>query len=234
MKKIERDKARLLRARGYSMNEIVRALNVAKSSVSLWVRDVKLTSHQLRRLSEKGHTLEAIEKRRIVRLKNEYARRQVVFRAAANQIANISQRDLFFIGLGLYWGEGAKYTRGKVCFYNSDPRLVQMMMHFFKMTCQVSDDKIKGQVLLHPHLDASRAEKYWSKISGIPLSQFQKTSQQHNKASKGKKDTLPMGTFTIGIYDTSLFLRIMGWMDGTYRRIVPKKSHVSDKYASVL
>jgi len=234
MKKIEKDKARLLRSRGYSMNEIVRILKVAKSSVSLWVRDVKLTSGQLQRLSKKGHTLEAIEKRRAIRLRNEFVRRQVIFKTAINSISGITDRDLFFVGLALYAGEGAKYSRGNVSFYNSDPRLVQIMMRFFKKVCKVKDRKFKGHVLLHPHLDAGVAEQYWSNISGIPLAQFQKTSQQHNKASKGKKDSLPMGTFMIGVYDTILFLKIMGWMDGAYRRIISKRLHVSDKYASVL
>ncbi|MDO8562048.1 MAG: hypothetical protein Q7S05_04485 [bacterium] len=234
MKKIEKDKARHLRAEGYSMNEIVRLLNVSKSSVSLWVRDVKLTVRQRKRLSENGHTLEVIEKRRTMRLYNEFTSRQVTFRAATDAISRISDRDLFFLGLALYAGEGAKYSRGNVCFYNSDPRLVQVMVKYFKRVCGVKDKKFKGHVLLHPHLDARKAEQYWSKISGIPLSQFQKTSQQHNKASKGKKDSLPMGTFMIGVYDTVLFLKIMGWMDGTYRRVVSKKSRVPDKYASVL
>ncbi len=234
MKKIEKDKARRLRSQGYSMNEIVRSLKVSKSSVSLWVRDVKLTAQQKSRLSEKGHTLEAIEKRRGVRLRNEFARRQVTFQAATKTIARVSDRDLFFTGLALYAGEGAKYSRGNVCFYNSDPRLIQIMMSFFKRVCDVRDEKFKGHVLLHPHLDARKAEHYWSKISGIPLSQFQKTSQQHNRASKGKKDSLPMGTFMVGVYDTLLFLKIMGWMDGVYRRVIPKKSSVPDKYASVL
>ena len=234
MKRIEKEKARHLRTQGHSMNEIVRSLNVAKSSVSLWVRDVKLTLRQRKRLSEKGHTLEVIEKRRATRLHNEFTRRQVIFQAAVSAISEITDRDLFYIGLALYAGEGAKYSRGNVCFYNSDPRLVQIMMRYFKRVCLVPDRKFKGHVLLHPHLDARKAEHHWSKISGIPLSQFQKTSQQHNTASKGKKDSLPMGTFMVGIYDTVLFLKIMGWMDKTYRVLIPERQHVPDKYASVL
>lgn len=234
MKTAERDKARLLRKQGHSMNEIVNVLGVAKSSVSLWVRNIKLTDRQRRKLSKKGHSLDAIEKRRSARIRNEFNRRQTVFQAAKQEIVKVSQRDLFHIGLGLYWGEGSKYSRGSVCFYNSDPRLIQMMKRFFIEVCRVPPARLKGQVLLHPHLKARRAEKYWSGISGIPLSQFQKTSQQHNKASKGKKDKLPRGTFMIGVYDTKLFLTIMGWMEGTYQGVVPLGSRVPDKYASVL
>ena len=234
MKRIEIDKARVLRGQGYSVKEITRALSVAKSSVSLWVRSIKLTAKQKKRLSEKGHSLDVIEKRRATRLSNEYTRRQVFFQNGIEEIKTISRRDLFFIGQGLYLGEGAKYSRGNASFYNSDPRIIQIMMRFYREICSVPDTKFKAQVLLHPHLDAPRAEKYWSKISGIPRAQFQKTSQQHNKASKGKKDSLPMGTFTIGVYDTQLFLKLMGWMEGTYVRMIPSQAQISSRYKAVL
>jgi predicted transcriptional regulator len=234
MKRIERDKARELRKEGYSVMEITNALSVAKSSVSLWVRSISLTSKQKRRLSEKGHSLEITAKRRATRLSNEYARRQVFFRTGVAEIKTISQRDIFFMGQGLYLGEGAKYSRGNASFYNSDPRIIQIMMRFYKEICKVPDAKFRAQVLLHPHLNSQRAEKYWSKISGIPRSQFQKTSQQHNKASKGKKDSLPMGTFTIGVYDTQLFLKIMGWMEGTYQRMIPPSIQIPSRYQRVL
>lgn len=46
MKTEQREAARELRRQGRSVNEIVRELGVAKSSVSLWVRDVELTAEQ--------------------------------------------------------------------------------------------------------------------------------------------------------------------------------------------
>ena len=42
----EQQQARKLRAKGKSLNQIVRQLEVAKSSVSVWVRDVRLTQKQ--------------------------------------------------------------------------------------------------------------------------------------------------------------------------------------------
>jgi transposase len=49
----ERQRARELRASGWSVKEIERHLGVSRSSVSLWVRDVQLNEEQRRRLSEK-------------------------------------------------------------------------------------------------------------------------------------------------------------------------------------
>ncbi|MFH1990725.1 MAG: hypothetical protein ABIJ19_02610, partial [Patescibacteria group bacterium] len=50
----EKLEARRLRCLGYSFNEIHKKLGVAKSSVSLWVRDIRLTPEQKLELSQKG------------------------------------------------------------------------------------------------------------------------------------------------------------------------------------
>jgi hypothetical protein len=52
-KRREKRLARKLRAQGYSLRQIADCLAVAKSSVSLWVRDVDLTVEQKNRLRER-------------------------------------------------------------------------------------------------------------------------------------------------------------------------------------
>lgn len=49
----EKIKARILRQEGLSIKEIAKTLKVAKSSVSIWVRNIKLTSTQAKRLKER-------------------------------------------------------------------------------------------------------------------------------------------------------------------------------------
>ncbi len=234
MKKTEKDQARLLRKQGLSMNEIVSTLGVAKSSVSLWVRDVELTLEQKEGLSKKNRSVASIEKRRIARLTNERAKRDVVFNAAAADIKNLSKENLLYLGLGLYWGEGSKTSRGSVSFFNSDPRAIQIMKRFFKEICEMPDDKFRVHIFLHPHLDSEKAEQYWSEITGVPRTQFQKTAMQHNKASKNKKDNLPFGTCMLGVYDTNLYLKIMGWTEGIYSDSIPKAKQVSSRFHQYL
>jgi predicted transcriptional regulator len=213
MKSFEQYKAKNMRRQGHSLNEITDALGVAKSSVSMWVRNIQLTKRQEKRLSTKGHSLGVIERRRKTRLANEHRRRQVIIDQAATDIGKVSKENLLFFGIAAYWGEGRKSSRGSVEFSNSDPYFVEVMMRFFKEVCRVPDHKFRGRLFLHAHLDAQKAERYWKVVSGIPTSQFQKTVIQKNKTIH-HKDTLPMGTFTIGIYDTELFLKIVGWTEG--------------------
>jgi hypothetical protein len=62
------------------------------------------------------------------------------------------------------------------------------------------------------------------------MSQFQKTMTQVSKASKGKKDTLPFGTFSIQIFDTKLYLRMMGWLEGMYVRLAGRRTYYPSRY----
>ena len=215
MKEKEKKLARKLREQGWSLKEIVRKLKVAKSSVSIWVRDIELTEKQKQELSRKGVKKEVIEKRRKTRLRRENDRRQIIIDKSRVEIKNLSKRELWLIGTTLYWGEGSKTLRSSGAqLSNSDPRAIQLMMRFFRKCCGVPKEKFRGHISIHPHLDVNRAEKYWHNISGIPLNQFYKTSRQQSRASKGKKDTLPFGTFCIQICNIELFLKIKGWIEG--------------------
>lgn len=212
----EKKLARKLRKRGYSLNEICKKAGLAKGSVSLWVRDIELTRTQKQKLSEKGIQKEVIERRRNTRLKRENARRQIIIDRAKKEINNLSKKELKLIGTALYWAEGTKTLRSGVQFSNSDPRAIRLMMQFFRKVCKVPERKFRGHIFLHFHLSLSKAEKYWSGVSGIPLNQFYKTSKQQSKASKGMKDSLPFGTFVIQICSTELFLKIKGWIEKLY------------------
>jgi hypothetical protein len=215
MKQLERQEARRLRAEGYSLKDITEKLGVAKSSVSLWVRDIELSDKQKEILREKGFYRKAVELRRTSRLANEAAKRNAVVLEAQAKIDRISRRELHLMGVMLYWAEGGK-TQRMVRFSNGDPEMIKIMMVFFRKICDVPERKFRGYIHIHSTLDHVVAEKYWSSISGIPLSQFFKTYRKPNKSSQGKKNTLPYGVFDIYVLDTELFLKILGWAKGIF------------------
>lgn len=218
MKLGEKNRARALRKHGLAMNEIAKRLNVSKSSVSLWVSDITLNTEQIRSLNKSPHSREAIEKRRVSRLKKENARRDKIQEQARQEVKKINRSELFVMGIALYWGEGTKCKRGVVEFTNSDPEMVKVMMKFFRKVCKVPENKFRGHVFLHEHLSVRDAERHWSNISAIPIKQFHKTSIQHNR-KRIKKDTLVNGTFAIIVCDTELKLKINGWTEGVYNAI---------------
>jgi hypothetical protein len=110
---------------------------------------------------------------------------------------------------------------------NSDPGIIRIMMRFFREICLVPEKKFRGSIHTYSHLNAQAAEQYWSKVSGIPRSQFYKTYCKPSIASKSKMDSLPYGTFEIYVCDTVLFYQIKGWIEGlndntTHTKLLPQ------------
>ena len=213
MKLIEKEKARILRKQGKSINQIVKEAGLTKASVSVWVRDIVLTEEQKKKISENGRSVESIEKRRIKRLANENARRQTIINHAKKDYKNISKKELKLIGIILYLGEGAKTHRGMARIANSDPEIIKIMMRFFREICHVPESKFRGHIHTFAHADILKTEKYWSKLTGIPQKQFFKTYIKPSSASLQKRNTLPFGTLDVCICDTALFLTIIGWIE---------------------
>ena len=219
MKSEERIRARALRREGWSLGSIAKQLGCAKSSISQWVTDIPLTAEQL-------HHLESNKARGRAKAANHpNSPRQVwakirasISASAAQEISgDCSLEVLRVTGAALYWAEGYKRSRTIVNFSNSDPNMVVLMMRFFRTVCGVPEEKFRGCLNIHPHLDATRACRFWSEISGIPLAQFHKTQIAVSRASQGKKDTLPLGTFRIIVADTRLKAKINGWVEGICR-----------------
>jgi transposase-like protein len=213
MKKEEQEQARLLRRGGMSLNDIVRELGVSKASVSLWVRDIELSDQQKKKLSVRGRSVESIEKRRVNRINSTLQRHRVIIDAAKEKIPMLSKQELLLVGVALYWGEGGKTKTGMARISNSDPEIIRFMMRFFREVFDVPSKKFRGHVHTFSHLNAGKAERYWSKVSGIPRGQFYKTYSKPSIASKGKSDSLPYGTFQIYVCDTTIFLTIKGWIE---------------------
>ena len=216
MKARERNMARRLRSRGWSIRAIAKHIKCSKSSISKWVRDISLTTEQIERLKsiqDKGRAKAANHPNSP---KHVWARiREDIIDSAAQEIPQkYSLYILKIIGSGLYWAEGAKADRNTVNFSNTDPYMVDLMMQFFRKVCKVPEVKFRGAVHIHPHLDLLKAESFWSRISGIPLKQFHTAQLAVSRASKNKRDTLPLGTFRIVISDTRLQSKIKGWIKG--------------------
>lgn len=216
MRAKEKAKARTLRIQGHSLREIVAKIKCAKSSISEWVRDISLTVEQIERLKsnqDKGRAKAANHPNSPKQVWNNL-RKDIAETAVKEISVKYSKYALKIIGSALYWAEGSKSSINMVSFSNSDPKMIALMMKFFRNICGVPEKKFRGAVNIHPHLDKEKAVKFWSKISGIPVKQFHKTQIAVSKASKHKRDTLPLGTFRIVISDVRLQSKIKGWIQG--------------------
>jgi Putative ATPase subunit of terminase (gpP-like) len=209
MKTEERRQARDLRRRGWSVKEIERELAVARSSVSLWVRDIELDGAQRQRLVAKvteGRLQAAARKadaaRRVRRGYQEEGRRFA------------RERDSSYAaGCMLYWAEGEK-ARNSVKISNSDPDLLVFFACFLRRHFGVSDDRFRIHChLFADHLEHQReVELFWATALGLPGSCLRKsTVNTYSKYSQKKRaNRLAYGTCELSVCSTQIVQTIYG------------------------
>src|SRR3989344_1760477 len=160
-----------LRKQGQSIKEIAQNLQVTKSSVSAWVKDVLLNEAQF--LALQARITEGRKRSRLLNSLNWQKRRLELAKLYKNEgikrLGTLSKKELLVAGITLYWGEGSK-TKKEVKMCNSDPSLINFFLYWLK---ECFNAEIENLVKQH-----------WSKVTGISLSQFTKTSF---KAAKSKK-----------------------------------------------
>lgn len=205
--------AQNLRRQGLSYREIIQQVSVSKDTISRWCRDIELTKEQEEKLlankqfGQKKGSIVAAKNKKI--LKNNSL--LLIQKASIKEVGKLSRRDRFLFGLALYAGEGNK-TDGKGAFVNSNPELIRFMSNWLREFGKIPKEKLKGALWIHDGLDQNKAKRYWSLISGIPVSQFHKTYVVQGKVNSFKKNIHEYGVFTIRFFDTNFHRQIMGWI----------------------
>ncbi|MFE3516806.1 hypothetical protein [Streptomyces sp. NPDC059166] len=183
-----RAKARELRLQGMTYDRIQVELGCSKSSISLWVRDLpkperKRTSEEASAIARRGW--EATLKRR-------EAERQEAKRAAAAEFETMTDRELFAVGVALYWAEGSKSKphrpQERVTFINSDPNMISVYLAWLRLL-GVPPEHLRFHVHIHETADVAAAERYWADLTGAARSAFGKTTLKKHSPKTNRKNT---------------------------------------------
>ena len=94
-------------------------------------------------------------------------------RAGTDRIGVLSDDAFLVAGVALYAGEGGK-TDGEVRFANTDPAMMGFFCAWLRRYFTIDESRLRVRVYLHEGLDLDAAQQFWSKVSGIPVSQFGK------------------------------------------------------------
>ncbi|MFJ4281752.1 hypothetical protein [Streptomyces massasporeus] len=181
-----RDKARELRLQGWTYDQIQVELGCSKSSISLWVRD--LPKPERKRTPEEASAIARRGWASTLRLRDE--KRQHTKEVAKQAVGTLSPRELFLVGVGLYWAEGGKdkpYDRREnVCFVNSDPGMIEVFLAWLDLL-GVERERLRFTVMIHESADVAGAERYWADLVGADRSAFNKTTlKRHNPKTQRK------------------------------------------------
>ena len=172
MKLKERFAAVELRKKGYSLNEIVEILHIAKGSASVWVRNISLSKTAEKRLLTRitiGQLASQKAKRAQTVIKESNAidiADEIISKLVFNK--NVAQILCAFI----YYCEGSKDVRKGLSFTNSDPDLVRFFLSIFRKSFDLNEKKFSVGVHLHSYHNPKKQLKFWSKTTNIPVEQF--------------------------------------------------------------
>jgi len=93
--------------------------------------------------------------------------------------SRLSAKNLVLLGLGLgiYWGEGDKVSKGGIRVANSDPHLISRFRDFLLQICTFDPDRLSYSLVCFNNTNPDEALNYWSKSLNVSPEKFGKIVQ---------------------------------------------------------
>ena len=214
------EKAIQLRRKGYSYNEILKEVPVAKSTLALWLHSVGLSRYIKQILSDKKRR--GILKGGQARHNQRVALTKSIFEKCKKELGPLSHRDLLLMGIMLYWAEGSKEKEARpgsgIRFTNSDARMIRLFLVWLLKVVTVPKEKIHFSIYIHTNQSGRITDhcRYWSKQCGFALSSFNKV---YYKVHQPKTNRINIGDNYHGVLNimvrssSELLRRTAGWVE---------------------
>jgi len=164
-----------LRKEGFSIRNIEKTLMVPRSTLSGWLKDIKLDSTQKQHLEKSRH--EALAKGRVKAVlwhRNQKALRIAEAKEKATEVLeslDLSQRNILELALSmLYLGEGFKSSHTGMG--SSSPLILKFFIKSVVQIYNLQIEKIKCELHLRADQKPREMLEYWSKELKVPLKNF--------------------------------------------------------------
>ena len=207
----ERQAARQLRQQhGLSIKEIATKLGVARSSVSVWVRDIALTAQQQARLDDRNKHHPA--QRNGSRANKAKHRKQREYYQQEGRLKAREGDMLHSWGCMLYWAEGNK-ARNMIAFSNSDVDMMRLFIRSLRESLCICDKDIRFRVNCYTDSKERQEEvvQYW--CDALELAEEKTRTHSFNAkpiSSKQTNDKLVWGVCRVEVYNTRAIQHIYG------------------------
>lgn len=211
-----RAKARELRLQGMTYDQIQVELGCSRGSISLWVRDLPKPERKRSREEASAIARRGWE----ATLQRREAEHQRTKREAAAEFAAMTARELFAVGVALYWAEGSKSKphrpQERVTLINSDPDVIKVFLAWLRLL-DVPPAHMRFHVHIHESANASEAEQFWMDQVGHDSGSFGKTTLKRHNPTTNRKNTGEgyHGCLVVRVNKSAeLYRRIEGWWCG--------------------
>ena len=229
-----------LRKEGLSFSEIQKQIPVSKSTLSGWFQDLKLTSEQLSKLKQKrAEVTKRVAEKKIAQTRGLI---EAVRLNSSKDIGKISKRELWLMGLILYWRERVLNKNESdlhkgVRFSSSDPYLINLFLKWLHDVGGLKKDELNFDIFvtLSKKNDNVGKEKknstevqkivdFWAVNTGFHNSYFNHIYYQKNRLRRSKRkitNRSRMGLLRIRVKASSMLARqISGWIEGVKKQLL--------------
>jgi len=184
-----KDKAIKLRRQGISVSKIESRLNIPRSTLSGWFKNIKLSEKQKAKLiQDKNSALARARMKAIIWHHKEKCKRlKEAEKQAKKTIKGIDTKNKNILELVLailYLGEGAK-TDTDTSLGSSDPMILKFFLAILKSTYNIKYEKMYCQLNLRADQNPQEIKEFWSKQLNIPIEKFKYFSI--DRRTRGKK-----------------------------------------------
>lgn len=192
-------KARMMRRKGFSYTEIASVFRISKSTASIWTSNEKVSMKGNLRISDKQNmarkkALTTLANRRISVMKQIDNNARFTLRKI-----NIDRNLSKLLCSIFIWTEGEKGKYNRVGFTNSDPQMVKTFLNLLRKSYPLDEKKLRALVHVHEYHNMKKVLIYWSRITNIPLLQFNKSYLKPHTGKRTRDGY--MGSIHISYYD---------------------------------
>ncbi|MCL5407715.1 MAG: hypothetical protein M1429_04440 [Patescibacteria group bacterium] len=121
----------------------------------------------------------------------------------------LEEAELKGLGLGIFWGEGAKTNRYGIRVGNTDHRLILKFIEFLTKIYGVKKEKLRYGLIIFNDSDPDKALHFWCSKLEIKPEQFGKLIVIPPQGKGTYKKKSKYGVVTVGCYNTKL----RKWLD---------------------
>lgn len=217
----KKEEAIALRKEGRTYSEILQRIPVAKSTLSLWLRHVGLSRVQIQRISVKK--IAGQRKGAQKRHQDRVDLQKQIYEVASKDVRSISKKELWLIGVALYWAEGSKekeYQAGSgLLFSNSDSRMIKLYLRWLTESLHVAPTRIVFELYVHDNRkkDLGTIKNFWAHELGFSAESFKRVYFKKSipKTKRHNIGHLYHGLVRVKVSASSTILRqVEGWIRG--------------------
>lgn len=194
-----------MRKKGFSYSEIENRLYVPKSTLSFWLRKIKLDESQIQKLKNKRSEIARANALKKIEKTNKAIEEIKSF--SSKSIGKISRRELWLIGIILYWrsSKGNYDLRNGLKFSSSNESLIKLFLKWLIEIGKIEKDEIDFDIFLKNKRDKLKAINHWSSVTGFDKERFGHV--YYHKTGDG--------FLRIRVKSSSLLARqVAGWIKG--------------------